>query len=158
MLEELGVVTQATERYAWVQMQRKHSCGQCASNNSCGTASLAQIMGRKITNIRVENSLAVKVGDNVIIGLEEQALVKTALITYLTPLLSLFIFALSYEYLAINFNLPTAEIFTVLAAALGLALGLMLVKYISRYWMYMSLYQPVLLRVQDGCQVQFDLN
>ncbi|WP_353573298.1 SoxR reducing system RseC family protein [Candidatus Albibeggiatoa sp. nov. BB20] len=148
MLEELGVVVEATEQYAWVQTQRKTSCGQCESKGSCGTASLAQVLGQKYTEVRVENHLAVKKGDTVIIGLEEQALIATSLTAYLIPLITLFLAAMSYESFAPNFGLPTAEIFTVIAGFMGLGFGLVAVKKLSHYLSHYAQYQPILLRIQ----------
>ncbi|MEK7990041.1 MAG: SoxR reducing system RseC family protein [Thiotrichaceae bacterium] len=148
MLEELGVVIEATEQYAWVQTQRKNSCGHCESKGSCGTASLAQVLGQKYTEIQVDNHLAVQKGDTVIIGLEEQALVTTSLAAYLIPLITFFIVAVGYESFALSLNLPSAEIFTVIAGFLGLGLGFVAVKHLSHYLSYYAQYRPVLLRIQ----------
>ncbi|MCV6638979.1 SoxR reducing system RseC family protein [Candidatus Albibeggiatoa sp. nov. NOAA] len=148
MLEELGVVVKATEQYAWVKTQRKASCGHCESKSSCGTASLAQVLGQKYTEVRVENNLAVKEGDTVIIGLAEQALVTTSLTAYLIPLITLFLTAVSYESIAPFIGLPTTEIFTILAGFAGLGLGFIVVKYLSNYLSLHAQYQPVLLRIQ----------
>jgi sigma-E factor negative regulatory protein RseC len=148
MLEEFGVVVEASEQYAWVQTQRNTSCGHCKSKGSCGTASLAQVLGQKYTEVRVENHLAAKIGDNVIIGLEEQALVTTSLAAYLIPLISLFIMAIGYESLAPYLGLPSSETFTVIAGFIGLGLGLVAVKYLSQYFAHHAQYQPVLLRIQ----------
>lgn len=148
MLEEFGVVVEASEQYAWVQTQRKTSCGHCESKGSCGTASLAQVLGQKYTEVRVENHLAAKIGDNVIIGLEEQALVTTSLAAYLIPLISLFIMAVGYESLAPYLGLPSSEMFTVIAGFIGLGLGLVAVKYLSQYLAHHAQYQPILLRIQ----------
>ncbi len=150
MLEELGTVVEATEQYVWVQTQRKTSCGHCESKSSCGTASLAQVLGQKYTEIRVENSLAAKKGDMVIIGLAERALVTTSLAAYLMPLIMLFFTAVTYESLASTLGLPTAEFFTVIAGFVGLGLGLILVKYVVRYLLQYAQYQPVLLRIQTN--------
>lgn len=148
MLEETGVVIEATEQYAWVQTQRKASCGHCESKSSCGTASLAQVLGQKYTEVRVENHLAAKKGDTVTIGLEEQALVATSLLAYLLPLISLFVVAVLYETFAPVLSLPTTEIFTVIAGFIGLGLGLLAVKYSSYYLSRYAQYQPTLLRIQ----------
>lgn len=148
MLEETGVVVEATEQYAWIQTQRQASCGHCASKSSCGTASLAQVLGQKYTEVRVDNHLAVKKGDTVIIGLEEQALVTTSLLAYLLPLISLFVVAVLYESVAPSLNLPTSELFSVIAGFVGLGLGLVSVKKVSQYLARHAQYQPILLRMR----------
>ncbi|HDN26180.1 MAG TPA: Fis family transcriptional regulator [Thioploca sp.] len=128
MLEERGVVVEVNEQFAVVQTTRTSLCGQCAANKGCGTASLSQMLGQKSTNITVVNHKGAKVGDKVVIGLEEQALLKSSLLLYLLPLLGLFAGAIGYEMLAAYVQFPRSEILTVLAGLLGLLAGFLWVK------------------------------
>lgn len=147
MLKEEGVVVKVDEQFAWIQTQRKSGCGHCSSNQECGTASLAQVLGRKQNHLKVINNCAAKVGDHVIIGLEEQALVKGALLLYLLPILSLFITALGYQTLATLYTfLPSAEIFTALAGLCGLLIGLFAVERVTHK--LANDYQPAILKVE----------
>jgi sigma-E factor negative regulatory protein RseC len=149
MLKEQGVVVSVDEHFAWIQTQRKSGCGHCSSNQECGTASLAQVFGRKQAHIKVVNDLAAKVGDQVIIGVEEQALVTGSLLLYLLPLISLFIVAVTYQTLATTVTfLPSAEIFTALAGLCGLFGGLFFVKYLTKKIANNTRYQPAILKIE----------
>ncbi len=147
MIEERGVVVEIKDKFAFVQTQRDNICGHCAGNKSCGTASLARVVGQKESLVKVINQKNVKVGDRVVIGVAEDALLKSSLALYLIPLLSLFILAIAYESLAIFFGWPNYEILTALAGMLGLFAGLNWVKRISVKMSEDMKYQPEIIKI-----------
>lgn len=148
MVEEHGVVVEVSDYYAWVKTQRQSSCGQCGASKGCGTASLAQVLGQKYNEIRVINHLNAKVGDHVVIGLEEQALVRSSLLLYLLPLLTMFIAAIGLEWLGQVWHWPSNDLYTMGAGLLGLLFGLAGVQFWSRHLADDSRYQPVLLKTE----------
>jgi sigma-E factor negative regulatory protein RseC len=146
MIEEYGVVVEVSDTYAWIKTQRQSSCGHCSSSSGCGTGTLAQVLGQKYNEIRVVNHLQVQVGDQVVIGLEEQALVRSSLLLYLLPLLSLFAVAMMVEVLA-NMGLFAAdERYSLLGGLFGFIGGLLGVRWWSQQLADNSRYQPVLLK------------
>jgi sigma-E factor negative regulatory protein RseC len=141
MLEECGVVVRVADEFAWIQTSRHSACGHCDSKSSCGTASLSQVLGQKKTEIKVLNQLAVRVGDNVVVGLEEQALLRGSLVIYLLPLLCLFVTAILAQ------TWLDSEGITVISGIAGLAGGLLWVKQITVKMADDVRYQPVMLRI-----------
>ncbi|EIJ41262.1 Positive regulator of sigma E activity [Beggiatoa alba B18LD] len=148
MLEEEGVIVEATEKFVWVRTQRRSGCAQC-SVDGCGTSSLASLFGQKINEVRVINNLSAKLGDKVIIGLEERALLRGSLLLYILPLIFLFLVAASYDSLAISSGLPSGEGWTALAGLFGLAGGLGLAHYLSSRLEEDTRYQPVLIKIAN---------
>ena len=148
MIEEHGVVVEIKDKFAFVQTKRSSSCGQCAANKGCGTASLAGVLGQKETLVKVINQKNVKVGDRVVIGVAEDALLKSSLALYLIPLLSLFISAIGYESLVKLLEWPSYEILTALAGLLGLFTGLNWVKRVSVKMSEDMNYQPVIVKTE----------
>ena len=146
MLEEHGIVVEIQDKFAFVETQRDNVCSHCTANKGCGTASLARVVGQKETLVRVRNQKNVKVGDRVVIGVAEAALLKSSLALYLIPLLSLFVVAIGYESLAKLFEWPSYEILTALAGLLGLFAGLMWVKRMSVKMSEDLSYQPVIVK------------
>ena len=145
MLEERGVVTSIDEQIVTVQTKHNNSCGGCAANKSCGTGSLANVLGQKHTEIKVIRSDNVKIGDTVIIALNEQYLVKSAMILYLLPILTMFIMAGSYKYLSFILHWQQSELFTAIAGIAGLLFGLIIVRLIT---VKMSNhYQPIIHKI-----------
>ncbi len=144
MLKESGVVVEIDDKFAIVQTKRTSYCRQCAANKGCGTASLSAILGQKYTQVKVINHCDAKVGDRVVIGVEEQALLKSAFVLYLLPLLSLFAGAIGYEMLIIIGEWPRYEALIILAGLLGLFIGLIGAKKITFLMSKKTDYQPVI--------------
>lgn len=141
MLEEPGVVVKIADEFAWIRTQRHHACGHCDSKDSCGTASLSQVLGQKVTEVKVRNQVAARVGDTVIVGLDEQALLRGSLVLYLLPLICLFAAAIFTQ------TWFDSEILTIISGISGLAVGLLWVKRITAKMAEDIRYQPVILRI-----------
>lgn len=147
MLEERGIVVNIDEPFATVQTQRLAGCGQCAAKANCGTGNLAEMLGQQYTEVKVASHHGVKVGDMVILGLEEQALVRSALVLYLMPLLGLLAGALAYEMATRINQWPHLELLTILSGLIGFAVTLFWVKRLSLGMSTNPRYQPVILEI-----------
>ncbi len=147
MIEEYAQVVAFEGGDIWVETQRKSVCGQCAANKGCGTATLAKVLGNKRSRVRVLNPNATKVsiGDEIVVGIEEQALVRGSLAIYMAPLLALFLFGLLGGVLAEQFNMVKPDILVIVFSLFGLGLGFMWVKRYSGVISSDPRYQPVLL-------------
>ena len=158
MLEEHGVVVAVHDNLADVQTTRTSLCGQCSANQGCGTASLGQLFGQKKTVVTVVNHKGAKVGDQVVIGLEEQALLKSSVLLYFIPLLGLFAGAIGYDMLANYTPLVSSELLTVLAGFIGLVAGLAWVKRVTVKMSSDPRLIPVILRTDTPSGEDFLLN
>lgn len=147
MIEEHAQVVSLDGDEVWVETQRRSACGQCAANKGCGTAVLGKVLGNKRSQVRVLNPKAKKVsiGDEVIVGIEEQALVQGSLAVYVVPLIALFLFGLLGDVLATQLNVVNPDIFVSVIGLLGLALGFVWVKRFTSGISSDSRYQPILL-------------
>lgn len=147
MIEEQALVVALDDAGVWVETQRRSACGQCAVNKGCGTAILGKVLGVKRSRVLTLNPQATKVsvGDEVVIGISEQALTRGSLAVYTLPLLALFIFALLGETLATQMSVGNKDMFTAGFGILGLALGFLWLRRFSRVVSDDPNYQPVLL-------------
>lgn len=143
MLEEHGVVVAVRGEFAWVETERRSTCDACSMNKGCGTATLSRALGRRRTQVRVLNGLQAAVGDRVVVGLQEDALLRGSLAVYLLPLLMMLLFALVGQGV---FRGAGSEPASVLSGLLGLALGFGWVALFSRGIIRDPRYQPSLLR------------
>ncbi|MEN8215403.1 MAG: SoxR reducing system RseC family protein [Pseudomonadota bacterium] len=140
MFKEHGIVVEINDQFAVVETQgTSNHCSQCAG---CGTAAL---LGQKARQVKALNHKGAKVGDQVVIGLEEQALLKSSLALYLMPILGLFAAAIGYEMLVTSAQLPPSEILTVLAGLFGLLAGLKWAKRVTDKMSEDTRYQAVVL-------------
>lgn len=148
MIEEHAHVVALDKTDIWVETQRRSACGQCAANKGCGTATLSKVIGNKHSQVRTlnPNATQVAVGDEVIIGIEEQALVRGSLALYTVPLLALFVFGLLGQVLATQLLMQNQDILPIVFGIFGLAVGFMWVRRFTRAIADDKRYQPVLLR------------
>ncbi len=86
MITENGIVTQVSPSVAWVKTIRSGACKSCATRDSCGTAN-----GQKAMIITVDNTLNVKEGDQVVIGLETRSMLFLTFLLYVLPIIVLII-------------------------------------------------------------------
>ena len=73
---------------AWVVSAAPSSCGACGGKG-CGSSLFARALHAREPEYRVENSIGACVGEAVVIGLPDGALLNAALSGYIVPLLLL---------------------------------------------------------------------
>ncbi len=149
MIEENGqVVKVEDDGFVWVETLRPSTCGACADRQGCGTSVLASVLGQRQSPVRVINSIGAVAGDRVVIGVSESGLLRGSLAIYAVPLAGLFIGALTGHYLGDGGTHRYADLWDLLGAAAGLAVGLSWLKQFSRASARDGRYQPVILRRQ----------
>jgi sigma-E factor negative regulatory protein RseC len=122
MFKKEGIVVGIDGQWAIVQLQSNNPCAHCAT--TCGVAGFMRGFGHKESKIKITNKIRAQVGDRVIIGIAEYALLKSAMRLYLLPLGSMLGFAISYDILSTITELPHNEPVTLLLGMMGLFLGL----------------------------------
>lgn len=153
MIEESAKVIALQNDLVWVETQRKTVCGQCAANKGCGTSVLANILGKKRNSVPVLTTLPVQVGDEVLIGIEENALVKGSLLLYALPLVFLIGFGLLGEIISIQVKLSNTDVLTVIFAVLGFSIGFIWLKHILSPNRLDQRYQPKILRIVNSISI-----
>ena len=146
MIEKPGVVIKIEGQFAIVQVIPANTCQHCVNHHECGTVNLTSMFKPNYGIVKAVNQLAAQVGDQVIIGLEANSLLRTSLIFYLLPLLGLFIGAISYEWVVVIMQWPELEILTISASLLGLGLGLLQAQQIHARISQNIRYYPVILK------------
>ncbi|WP_022960996.1 SoxR reducing system RseC family protein [Halopseudomonas pelagia] len=142
MIEEQGRVLSLEPDAAWVETIRRNTCGSCQARAGCGQALLQRLgAGARQGYIRVLRDRSLQVGDQVVIGLPENAIVHASLCMYLVPLIGLFGAAFLAE------GLGLAEPWVILAALTGLVSGFFGVRWYA--WRQRSNpdMQPRILRI-----------
>lgn len=142
MIEECAVVAETGQGYAWLEIQRRSACGGCRASGGCGTATLAKIWNGTPMRVRALSDLPLRPGDEVIVGMADGVLLRGALLAYLLPLALLFAGAILGQAAFAS----AGEELVVLSGALGLGLGFLAVRVLSRRFRNDTRYQPVVLR------------
>ncbi len=98
MIEEQAHVIEIKGNLLLLQAQTQSACGSCSVSKGCGTSLLAKVVGRKFTHFQAENNINAKVGDTVVVGIAEDALLKGSLMMYILPVLCMLVSALLADY------------------------------------------------------------
>lgn len=155
MLQETGRVVAIDEDGLWLETLKKSVCGQCAAKSGCGQQLLAKASASNMTFVkalfpdytsnssgtngrrielesnssRIDLSIAPdkwKEGDIALVEIDEDVLVRAALIAYILPLLFMILTAwVSSMFLS-------QDILIAIMAFLGLVFGGVIVSWLAR--------------------------
>lgn len=145
MIEEHGRILSVEPGAVWVETVRRSTCGSCQARAGCGQALLHKVALRSRQGfVRVLTNRSHRIGEEVIIGIPERAVVTGSTWVYLVPLAGLFLFALVAQALSL------AEPWIITAAGAGLFLGLLMVRLQSRRHARDPRFQPQVLRTPSS--------
>ena len=86
MVEESAQVVKVEDEVVWVQAIQQSACGSCQAQKGCGHSLLAKV-GQKAIELPVaRNGVEVSEHDQVIIGVPEEAILRSSLLMYGFPL------------------------------------------------------------------------
>lgn len=147
MITESGRVVAVSGNTVWVQTIRQSACQSCSARSGCGQRVLAAASGGRANQVQVLNSLHAGVGDDVTLGIAEQALLQASLLVYALPLLLMVAASMAASQLV-----PGSDGVAILAAGLGLGAGFL----VARLWQRRmpSGYQPHLMKVNKHAPAQ----
>ena len=144
MIEEIAIVTAVEGHRVWIEKSPQSHCQGCAQKTACSTHWLEYFI--KKHPIEVETSLSLKLDDQVIIGIDEQALMRNSLLIYLFPLLALFASGVLGEWLAIYFHYQSSELLSIISGLFGFFICLNVIRRsFNNSGKYFQL-KPVILR------------
>ena len=118
MMEEPATVCGVEDGFAWVEHRQKTACDACSVNAGCGNAIMARALGRRYVRMRVSARIPLQVGDEVVIGISEHALLSGSLAMYIAPLFGLFLGAALGDWAASENEMPV-----ILCGLAGLSAG-----------------------------------
>jgi sigma-E factor negative regulatory protein RseC len=140
MITETGKVVGLKGDHAWVQTIRTSACQSCSARSGCGQRALASVSGGRANQVLVANALGARVGDEVVIGVDEQSVLTASLAVYGLPLVLMVLGSIAgYRWFG------GSDLTAIVGAVAGLAGGFGVV----RHWQKGAgdQYQPRLLRV-----------
>jgi sigma-E factor negative regulatory protein RseC len=147
MIEQIATVVEFEGDAVWVETQRHSACGACAMNKGCGAGLFARAFRFSSPRLKVRHAHDVEVGDRVVIGVDEQALVRGSFAAYIMPILFMLGFAIAGETLIAGMLTQVApDVVAILSGMVGLAAGLMWLRRHSQSIGDDRRYQPLILQ------------
>lgn len=139
MIVERGRVLARKGDRAWVQCAARLDCQQCAEGKGCGAglwSGLSAVDSHRLpATVRIPD---IRPGDEVVLGLEEAALIQAAVYVYGVPLALMFASACTVHLLA------AGELWTTLSALGGLAAGFIVSRRLTSRAEFESRYHPTI--------------
>ena len=87
MVEGFATVVAVEGGVAWLEPEQTSSCGSCASSSACGAKGIGTMASRlEARRFQLDNHAGLVVGERVVVGIRENALVKASLTAYAIPL------------------------------------------------------------------------
>ncbi len=128
MLSQNAIITSSTDDYLELKFIESgcHSCGVVGSRG-CGIAHLSALFGHKEKVLRFTNPGGYQANDQVEILLSETIFLRSILVQYLLPLISMVLFIAAFDMLYGQLTL------SLLAAMAGLYSGVQLAMYLIKH-------------------------
>ena len=142
MIEEQAVVIKASKERVTLEVVRTKPCGLCGQVRGCGNSIWGKIFSHQSGHIETRNDLNAKLGDIVILGIDESLMLKSSLMLYGVPLLSMFLGMV----FANSFVKEMMELYTLIGAVTGLILGIVMIKRFINEKMQMFYNEAQLIR------------
>lgn len=123
MVEGIAHVVAVDGAVAWLVPEQTTSCGSCASSAACGAKGIGTTASRlEARRFQLVNDAGFRVGERVVVGIRENALLKASITAYVIPLATLLLAGALAQWAAGN------DLVTMAAMFAGLALGLWLAR------------------------------
>ena len=142
MIEEQAIVIKASKESVTLEVVRSKPCGLCGQVRGCGNSIWGKIFSHQSGHIETRNNLNAKLGDIVILGIDETLMLKSSLMLYGVPLLLMFLGMV----IANSFAKEMTELYTLVGAVLGLSLGAVMIKRVINEKMQMFYNEAQLIR------------
>ncbi|MEO5335696.1 MAG: SoxR reducing system RseC family protein [Magnetospirillum sp. WYHS-4] len=124
-VEGFARVVSTEDGMAWLEPEQTSSCGSCVSSKSCGIeAGHPRLIARRFA---LPNDQDLRVGERVVVGVSDRGLLQASVTAYGLPLLT----TLGAGLIAQR-AFGAGDAMAALAAAAGLAVGMLLVHLRSR--------------------------
>lgn len=148
MIEESATVVAIAQNNITVTSELKSACSGCQQVDNCGSGQVAKAFPQKQLTLTVKSTLPVKLGDNVILGLNESALLSSAWQVYLWPLIGLILASWLGQWL-LNQGVLSHELFAIIFTIVGGYIGFFLAKKGQQKQEQCQKLAPKIVRIQQ---------
>ena len=91
MVEGIANVVVVDGSVVWLEPEQTGSCGSCASSGACGAKGIGTVASRlEVRRFPLAIHPGLKVGDRIVVGVREDALIQASMTVYALPLATLF--------------------------------------------------------------------
>lgn len=143
MIEELAVVVKIENHQVWVESGQNSACGGCLQKASCSTNAIGSVLKKK--SVPVDSDIQLKTGDEVLVAIDENLLLRASLLLYLVPLIALFTGAGMADWLLAD-DAPHADLWIAGSAVASFLLSLWIINKAQSLLILNYYARPVVVR------------
>lgn len=140
MLEE-GTITKTTDRNAWVRIGRSSMCDHCGSKGACNT-----LGGGRIMEAEARNTAGGKVGDRVLLKIDNSSFLKITFLVYMVPIVALIAGALIGLEIAPQYSL-NPELSSILFGIIAFVLSFLFIHQFGKYVKRRQKFMPAIVKI-----------
>jgi sigma-E factor negative regulatory protein RseC len=130
LAEGIAQVVEVKGNMAWLVPESGSSCGGCASAAACGSKGIGTLASRlEARRFQLVNDAGLRVGERVVVGIRENAVLRASITAYVIPLATLLASGALAQWAAGN------DFITMAAMLAGLVFGLWLARVRAGYMM-----------------------
>ncbi|HQR51439.1 MAG TPA: SoxR reducing system RseC family protein [Methylophilaceae bacterium] len=144
MIEEQAIVVGIERDQALLEIVRNKPCGLCGQTRGCGISIWGRLLGHRNSVFRAANQINARVGDSVVVGVDEKALLAGSLAVYGAPLFLLLAGAGMGSYLAPPQG--SVDAYALVGAFAGLVIALLWLRAHAAGRAPDARFRPVILR------------
>ncbi len=146
MIEESAIVISADAGDITFEIQKTTSCGSCSVNKACGTGIISNYLKPQTIQYTIKNTIQAKVGDSIVVGINEKAFLFGSFLMYILPLFFILSFAVLGDYIATKAALINSDIFVIVMSGTGFIFSFVFMKYLLKNKLNLVRFNPELIR------------
>lgn len=151
LVEGTARVVSVEGRIAWLEPEQTTSCGGCAAAGLCGAKGIGTTASRlELRRFALPNTPDLVVGERVVVGVSQRALLTASGTAYALPLVAMFIAG------GVAQSLAGSDGVTIATMVVALAIGLIAARYAARHLAARGLLAPRFLRragLDESCRI-----
>lgn len=141
MIKEWATVVSWQQGIAVVRYDRKTGCCNCNAGFDCSIPTLNELVPQNEHPLQIPNHQLLKPGQRVEVGIAEGALLRSAMLVYMMPLLGMMLGGILLQYWL------GTDAFAALGTLLGGGVAFILVRSLVYRLGKQSKYQPIILQI-----------
>ena len=123
LTEGIAQVVAVEGNMAWLVPESGSSCGGCSSAVACGSKGIGTVTSRlEQRRFQLINEAGLRIGERVVVGVRENALLRASITAYVIPIAALLIAG------ALAQSIAGSDMITMVAMLAGLVFGLWLAR------------------------------
>lgn len=127
MIEERAVIVgmrnDADPSTVLLEIERQQACGLCGQMRGCGNKVWGQLFKHQQGQFLAKNTIQAQIGESVIVAIEEQSVMRAALLLYLLPVVAMLVLA------SVSTWIFSSELAALSGAVVGVLLSWIWVKH-----------------------------